>query len=166
VIRRITAIAASLCLTFVAFAAQADAPPGGEIVVVEEQVAVQQEQPVTLPGPAFVELQSKTIAAGIGTRWGKGTLSYEGEQHAFSMKGLSVGDLGVSSMVASGDIENLDSLSDFEGHYMALEAGAAAGVGASALTMRNENGVVITLRSELKGVQLTLGAQGFSIELE
>jgi hypothetical protein len=31
--------------------------------------------------------------------------------------------------------------------------------------MRNEKGVVITLDSNVKGVQLTLGAEGLSVEL-
>ena len=66
---------------------------------------------------------------------------------------------------ASGGVDNLDDISDFEGRYVALEAGAAAGVGVSTLTMRNEKGVVITLDSNVKGAQLTLGAQGLSVEL-
>jgi hypothetical protein len=32
--------------------------------------------------------------------------------------------------------------------------------------MRNEHGVVISLRSELQGAQLTLGAEGLRIALE
>jgi hypothetical protein len=32
--------------------------------------------------------------------------------------------------------------------------------------MRNEKGVVITLESDVKGVQLTLGGQGLAVELE
>ena len=144
-IRRITAIGVTLGLAVFAFSAQADEPMGGEIIVVEEEVVV---QPVSLPGPAYIELASKTIAAGIGTRWGEGTLSYEGQQHVFTMRGLSVGDVGFSSMVAEGDIENLDSLEDFEGRYIAIEAGGAIGIGASALPMRNEHGVVISLRSD------------------
>ena len=36
---------------------------------------------------------------------------------------------------------------------------------ASAVTMRNENGVVITLSSELQGVQLALATQGLRISL-
>jgi hypothetical protein len=49
---------------------------------------------------------------------------------------------------------------------VAVEAAAAIGKGASALTMRNEHGVVITLDSRLTGAQLTLGAQGLDIELQ
>ena len=57
-------------------------------------------------------------------------------------------------------------ISDFAGTYVAVGAGIAAGPGASAVTMRNENGVVITLRSDLQGAQLTLGAEGLRIALD
>ena len=43
---------------------------------------------------------------------------------------------------------------------------AAAGKGASALTMRNEKGVVITLQSDVTGAQLTLGAQALTVEFK
>ena len=48
---------------------------------------------------------------------------------------------------------------------MAIQAAGAAGTGASALTMRNEHGVVITLNAELQGVQLALATQGLRITL-
>jgi len=152
VIRRITAIACAL--TFVPLAAAlADEPGAGDVIIIQEEAAVVVvEEPVSAPPPPFVELESTAIAAGIGARFGEGTL-------------LVAGDLGFSRISASGSVENLNDVSDFEGRYMALEAGAAAGVGVSTVTMRNENGVVITLNSNVKGAQLTLGAQGLSVEL-
>jgi hypothetical protein len=42
----------------------------------------------------------------------------------------------------------------------------AAGSGVATLTMRNQHGVVITLESEIQGVQLTLGGQALQLELE
>ena len=164
VIRRITAIACAL--TFVPLAvALADEPGAGDVIMIEKEAAVVAEEPVSAPPPPFVELESTAIAAGIGARFGEGTLLVAGQEHPFTVKGLTLGDLGVSRISASGGVENLGDISDFEGHYVALEAGAAAGVGASTLTMRNENGVVITLDSDVKGAQLTLGAQGLSVEL-
>ena len=61
---------------------------------------------------------------------------------------------------------NLTNLADFEGRYLAVGAGAAAGVGASALTMRNEKGVVISVKSSLRGGRLTLGPEGLRIALK
>jgi outer membrane immunogenic protein len=136
------------------------APPPPEPVVVREQA------PVSAPPPPFVEFERRSIAAGIGISWGGGTLSFEGRNHPFSVRGISLADLGASRSVAIGDVHNLTRLSDFEGRYVAIEAGAAAGSGASAVAMRNEHGVVITLTSSVRGAQLKLGADGLSIALE
>jgi hypothetical protein len=123
-------------------------------------------KPVTAAPPPHVELERVAVAAGIGLSWGDGTLLFEGERHAFSVNGVSLGDIGAAKAVASGRVQNLDKLSDFAGTYVAVEAGAAAGKGVSGLSMRNENGVVITLSSAQKGARLTLGAEGFRIALD
>ena len=166
-IRRITALAFALSLVPLA-GALADDVGGGEVIMIDKQTAtpVMMEEPVSAPPPPFVELETTAIAAGIGARFGGGTLLVAGEEHPFKLKGVSLGDLGVSRISASGPVENLENVSDFEGNYLAVEAGAAAGVGVSTLTMRNDKGVVITLESDVKGVQLTLGALGLSIELD
>jgi hypothetical protein len=131
-----------------------------------EPVIVKQEVPVTAPPPPYVELQRSSLGAGVGISWGHGTLSFDGFNHPFTVKGVSVGDLGAARIVAEGRVENLSNLADFAGTYVAVEAGATAGKGASALTMMNEHGVTITLASQRQGLGLTLGAQGFSVELE
>ena len=136
------------------------APPPPEPVVVIE------EEPVSAPPPPFVEFERRTIAAGIGISWGGGTLSFEGRNHAFSVRGISLADLGASTAMAIGDVHNLTRLSDFEGQYVAVEAGAAAGSGAAVVAMRNEHGVVITVTSAVRGAQLKLGADGLRITLD
>jgi hypothetical protein len=133
--------------------------------VAPEPVVVQQPT-VTAPPPAFVELSRSSIGAGIGISWGKGTLSFEGNNYAFSVKGLSVGDIGAAKILAEGRVENLENLADFAGTYVAVEAGATAGKGGSALSMMNENGVSISLASQREGLGLTLGAQGFAVSLD
>jgi hypothetical protein len=141
-------------------------PPPPPVVIREEEVVIAVEEPVSAPPPPFVELERNSIAAGIGFSWGGGTLSFEGRNYGFSVKGISLADLGVSKTLAMGDVHNLTDIADFEGSYVALEAGAAAGVGASALTMRNENGVVISLTSSVQGAQVKLGADGVRIQLD
>ena len=133
--------------------------------IAPEPVVVQQT-PVTAPPPAFVELQRSSIGAGIGISWGHGSLSFEGNSYAFSVKGLSIGDVGAAKILAEGRVENMESLSDFAGTYVALEAGGSAGKGGSTLTMINEHGVTINLASTREGFGLTLGAQGFAIALD
>ncbi len=139
--------------------AQADESQGGEINVPSG------ESSVTAPPPAHVTLKTTSIAAGLGLSWGSGTLSFEGNRYDFSVKGLSLGDLGVAKIVAGGSVANMQSVSDFEGTYLAVEAGAAFVKGASTLTMRNSKGVTLTLEAENQGVQLTLAAKGIVVTL-
>lgn len=140
----------------IAIPAPREMPP--EVVV--------QQTPVVAPPPAFVELQRSSIGAGIGISWGHGTLSFEGNSYAFSVKGLSVGDVGAAKILAEGRVENMENLADFAGTYVAVEVGGAAGKGGSAVSMMNEHGVTINLASTREGFGLTLGAQGFAIALD
>jgi len=127
----------------------------------------------TLAGPAAAEepsgtirIESTSVALGIGVTWGDGVLTYEGKEYHFSVSGLSVVDLGVASVTASGEVYNLKSIDDFEGNYLAGEAGAVAGGGASIAEMQNQNGVVIKLDSTQTGAKLTLAAEGVNIDLK
>jgi hypothetical protein len=166
VIRRIIAMGIGLSLVSIS-AAWADEVGGEDIVVPRRRApAKAMEKPVTAPPPAWVEFERTSVAAGVGINWGGGTLQFEGRDYGFSVKGVSLGDLGASKMSALGNVRHLDEISDFAGTYVAVGAGIAAGPGASAVTMRNENGVVITLRSDLQGAQLTLGAEGLRIALD
>ena len=91
--RRITAI--FIGFAFVPFVAFADDVGGGETIVIQRD-AVVVEEVVSAPPPAFVELQSTAIGAGIGARIGDGSLFIDGQEHAFKVRGVSLGDLGVS----------------------------------------------------------------------
>lgn len=142
------------------------APPPPMAQPMAQPIAVVAPEAVEAPPPPFVELESTAIAAGIGLSWGDGTLNYEGENHTFSVRSISLLDLGAARMRAEGPVENLASLADFEGRYVAVQVGAAAGIGGSLLRMQNDKGVVITLRSQLTGVQLKLAAEGFEIALD
>jgi hypothetical protein len=115
---------------------------------------------------ATVSLSGKSVAVGVGFSWGKGTLHYKGKNHPFSVDGLSVGDVGASSVTATGNVYHLKKLGDFEGNYAAVEAGAAAGGGGGAASMRNANGVVMNLKATTRGVKLTAGVDGVKVTLE
>jgi len=142
--------------------------PADDVVVPPPRAATPAPapKPVAAYPPAFVELKTTSVAAGIGISWGSGTLTYEGRGYDFELKGISLVDLGASSAISVGDVHNLENIEDFPGSYVALEAAGAAGVGSSAVTMRNENGVVITLQSELQGVQLALATHGLKISMK
>jgi len=115
---------------------------------------------------ATVKMSGKSVGAGVGFSWGKGTLTYHGKQYPFSVDGLSVGDVGASSIDATGSVYHLKSLEDFNGQYTAASTGAAVGGGAGVATMKNAAGVVMNLKATTRGVKFKLGADGVKVNLE
>ena len=118
------------------------------------------------PPSGKVWMESRSVAIGIGVSWGDGKLTFQGKDHVFDVKGLSVIDLGVSKVTATGEVFNLTKLSDFTGNYVAGQAGATVGGGAGAVIMKNQNGVVLKLTSTSQGVQLTLAGAGVDVKLK
>lgn len=117
------------------------------------------------PAKGTVSIDITGVAAGVGVSWGSGTLSFEGKRYPFSIQGVSVGDVGISTARAVGTVYNLRSVADFPGNYMAVGAGVTVAGGMAGQTMQNQRGVIIDLYSVTQGVQLTIGPQGFSIEM-
>ena len=113
-----------------------------------------------------VSLESKSIAIGIGVSWGDGVLVYRGNRYPFTLDGLSVVDLGVSSVTATGNVANLKSLADFSGNYVQAGAGAVVGGGAGAAVLRNQNGVEIALTATAQGVRFALSSTGVNVKLK
>jgi hypothetical protein len=124
-------------------------------------------QETKTPTPSgTVTLSSQSIAVGIGINWGTGILTLDGKEHPFSIKGLSVMDLGVSEASVKGEVYHLNKVSDFAGKYAAIEGGFALGKGEAEVIMKNTKGVVMKLQATTKGIQLTLGGKGLSIKLQ
>ena len=115
---------------------------------------------------ATLTLSAGSVAAGVGVNWGGGTLSYQGKDYPIAVKGLSVGDVGVSKVSGSGKVYNLSRIEDFNGNYTAAGAGAAVGGGASAAVLKNQNGVTVELVSTTQGVKFTAGAGGVEMKLK
>ncbi len=112
-----------------------------------------------------ISIETTSIAAGIGTSWGSGTLRFQGREYRFSVSGLSVGDVGISKVNAVGNVYNLNRASDLAGNYAAVGAGLTLAGGVGGLTMQNQKGVVINLYTVQQGLQLNIGPQGFNIEM-
>jgi hypothetical protein len=106
------------------------------------------------------------VALGIGYSWGKGVLTYAGKEYPFKVSGLSVVDVGITKATSMGKVYNLKKLEDFNGNYTAGSAEGTLAGGAGALTMKNQNGVVIDLVSTTQGVNLKLALEGVKITLE
>jgi hypothetical protein len=115
---------------------------------------------------ATLKLSGGSIAAGIGLSWGGGTLTYKGKDYPIDVKGLSIGDVGITKIEASGKVYNLKSIDDFNGNYTALAAGATVAGGGSVTAMKNQNGVTVELVATTQGVKFALGGGGVDMKIK
>jgi hypothetical protein len=115
---------------------------------------------------ATLTLSEGSVGVGIGFSWGKGTLSHQGKTYPFKVQGLSVGEVGVTRATATGNVFNLKKLADFNGNYAAGAAEGTVGGGAGISAMKNQNGVVIELKSTTQGASLKLAAEGVKLTLD
>ena len=65
-----------------------------------------------------------------------------------------------------GNVYHLNKLSDFDGNYVALSAGATIAGGGNAVYLKNQNGVVIKVAATEIGLRFNLAASGVSITLQ
>ena len=114
---------------------------------------------------ATLTLSEGTVAVGIGFSWGKGSLAFQGKTYPVKVQGLSVGEVGVTRATALGSVYNLTKLADFDGNYVAGGAEATIGGGAGITAMKNQNGVVIELKSTTQGASLKLAAEGLKLSV-
>ncbi len=113
-----------------------------------------------------VTLESTSVALGIGVTWGHGVMTmHDGTTHKFKVTGLSVIDLGISKISATGEVFNLVEAKDLNGAFITGEAGITIIKGGSASAMSNGNNVVMQLKSRQKGLKLTVAPGGMEIKL-
>ena len=115
---------------------------------------------------ATLTLTEGQVALGIGWSWGKGVLTYKGKKYPFKVEGLSVGDIGITKAEATGNVNNMKKLEDFSGKYLSAAAEATVGLGAGAVAMQNDKGVVVYLYPKTKGINLKLAGEGVKFTLE
>lgn len=129
------------------------------------------------PGAAMAESSSKpsgTVTINetqfgfiVGGSVGGGELTYQGKKYNFKIGGISVGaNFGVSKLSASGEVFNLTDISKFPGTYAKLDSNVTVGGGVGGTVMRNEHGVIMSLRSTQEGLQLNLSANGVQVKME
>jgi hypothetical protein len=98
---------------------------------------------------------------------GGGTLTVGGRQYDFTVGGLGVGGIGLSKMVATGTVYNLNNIEDFDGAYVQGRYGLAIGsISAGELVLGNARGVVLKLKAERTGLALSLGGDAVYIDLD
>jgi hypothetical protein len=127
--------------------------------------AAKAEEPPIYP-IGEVTIEARQLAAGVGYSWGDGVMKFQGKEYPFTVQGLNVAAVGFSKINAVGDVYNLKTAADLAGKYVAVSAGLSLAKGVAGLSMRNNNGVVINLRSAQQGVQLNLGVDGFNIKMK
>ena len=115
---------------------------------------------------AELRVSGGSFAAGIGFNWGSGTLIYKGKEYPVKVRGMSIGKVGISGSSAVGQVYGLRELRDFDGHYNAGGAGVTVVGGVSTVALKNEHGVGITLRSNNRGVDLTLAHGGIDMRIK
>ena len=115
---------------------------------------------------ATIRLSEGSVAAGIGWSWGSGEISYQGKTYRIKIDGLSVAEVGITKAEASGTVYNLKDLADINGVFAAAGAEGTAGKGAGVSSLRNAKGVVINLKSETKGANIKVAAEGLKLKLE
>ena len=101
------------------------------------------------------EVQAAYIGSGSG---GSGTLYFNGVEYPFTVGGVGVGGIGLSTIDASGDVYNLTSVAQFPGTYGQARYGFAIGNESGGdLWLQNEQGVILHLKARRTGLILSLG---------
>jgi hypothetical protein len=113
-----------------------------------------------------IEINSTQMAFIISGQAGGGVLEFQGQEYKFSIGGLGIGGIGVQTLNAVGAVYNMDDISKFSGSYVQARAGATLGKGKSSMTLSNNNGVIIDLKSSNTGVALSLGVDGMILTLK
>ena len=125
--------------------------------------ALAQERPQGPPSGSVTIRQVQVAFIGSGAVGG-GTLKYGGRGYPITVGGLGVGGVGVSELKASGVVYGLRQREDFAGAYVQLRRGWALGdQGRGILWLQNNKGVTISLKTQRRGLALSLGADGVII---
>jgi hypothetical protein len=110
-----------------------------------------------------IEVSAEQLRLLLGGASGKGTLHYQGKQYPFTIKAATVGGVGYTKVIATGDVYFLSKLEDFAGTYSAATIGAALGAGVGGSQYENNKGVFISVKSKTEGVALNLGLGGVQV---
>jgi hypothetical protein len=108
-----------------------------------------------------ISIESNSIALAVGVNWGDGRLIFKGKHQLFAVNGLTLVDIGIAKASAIGEVYNLTDISQFEGTYLAGEAGFDL---AGGIAMRNKNGVVLHMRGDSEEALLQLAPSGVTIK--
>lgn len=102
----------------------------------------------------------------VGAEAGKGVLSFAGRRYPVSIGGISGGLVfGASETRFHGTVTNIRRPTDVAGTYGAAGAGAAVGVGARVIQLRNEKGAILRLQGRQVGLMANIDLSGLVISM-
>jgi hypothetical protein len=109
------------------------------------------------------EVQAAYIGSGSG---GGGVLRFRGVEYPFTVGGVGIGGIGLSTIEATGEVYNLRELGQFPGTYGQARYGFAVGtLSGGDLWMQNESGVIMRLKAKREGLMLSLGGDAVLISM-
>lgn len=107
------------------------------------------------------EVQAAYLGSGST---GSGTLFFNGQSYPFSVTGLGVGGVGLSTIDARGEVYGLKSVDTFPGTYAEARYGFALGTSSSGdLWLQNDKNVILHLKAKREGLMLSLGGSAVAI---
>lgn len=124
---------------------------------------------VSMANAADGSISIRIFKAGfvVGGSAGEGVLTFQGRKYPLSVGGLSYGfTFGASETRLRGKVRNIRRASDISGVYAQGGAGAALGKGAQVVILTNQNGAVLELGGEQKGVIVSLDLSGLALSLK
>ena len=122
-------------------------------------------QAPSTPPSATVKITEWSAAYYASAATGKGTLSYNGQRHHFTISGGGLGGAGGQKISATGTVYNLNRLSDFSGTYHGISRGLTLIEGKMHAKLTNGNGVTMYLAGQTEGLASSMGAQAFEVTL-
>jgi hypothetical protein len=118
-------------------------------------------------GDGSISLRIYKAGFVIGGSAGDGVLTFQGRKYPLSIGGLSYGfTFGASETRFRGRVRNIRRPSDVSGVYAQGGAGAALGRGAQVIVLTNQNGAILELGGEQKGVIVSLDLSGLALSLK
>jgi hypothetical protein len=109
------------------------------------------------------EVQAAYIGSGSG---GSGVLRFRGVEYPFTVGGVGVGGIGLSTIEATGEVYYLRELAQFPGTYGQARYGFAIGTASGGdLWLQNESGVIMRLKAKREGLMLSLGGDAVVIAM-
>jgi hypothetical protein len=124
---------------------------------------------LAVTSPALADqghIEFSVIKAGwvIGGSGGNGTVFFHGRSYPLTIGGISGGIVfGASETRFRGEVFGIRSPCDVQGAYAAGGAGAAIGIGAQGIVLRNEKGAELHLVGRQIGLQVNADLSGFAL---